>query len=108
MIALGLIGLIKALFDFKNTPLDEPVTRGLYKDIPPPPDRHVLARALGGLHRDWLVAGAGPVGSRQAAGAFWDFGGRRDLPEAVWRELIALTWSERRATLCSFNEGGYL
>jgi protein-S-isoprenylcysteine O-methyltransferase Ste14 len=29
--ALGLLGLIKALFDFKNTPLDEPVTRGLYR-----------------------------------------------------------------------------
>ncbi|MBN2148108.1 MAG: DUF1295 domain-containing protein [Anaerolineales bacterium] len=31
VIALGLIGLVKALFDFKNTPLDEPVTRGLYR-----------------------------------------------------------------------------
>jgi protein-S-isoprenylcysteine O-methyltransferase Ste14 len=28
---LGLVGLIKALFDFKNTPLDKPVTRGLYR-----------------------------------------------------------------------------
>ena len=27
----GLIGLVKALFDFKNIPLDEPVTRGLYR-----------------------------------------------------------------------------
>ncbi len=27
----GWIGLVKALFDFKNTPLDEPVTRGIYK-----------------------------------------------------------------------------
>lgn len=31
LVALGLAGLIKALFDFKNTPLDEPVTRGLYR-----------------------------------------------------------------------------
>lgn len=31
LITLGLIGLVKALFDFKNTPLDEPVTRGLYR-----------------------------------------------------------------------------
>jgi protein-S-isoprenylcysteine O-methyltransferase Ste14 len=30
-VALGLIGLVKALFDFKNTPYDEPVTRGLYR-----------------------------------------------------------------------------
>lgn len=30
LVTLGLMGLIKALFDFKNTPLDEPVTRGLY------------------------------------------------------------------------------
>jgi protein-S-isoprenylcysteine O-methyltransferase Ste14 len=29
--ALGLLGLVKALFDFKNTPLDELVTRGLYR-----------------------------------------------------------------------------
>lgn len=31
LVALGLVGLVKALFDFKNTPLDEPVTRGLYR-----------------------------------------------------------------------------
>jgi protein-S-isoprenylcysteine O-methyltransferase Ste14 len=31
LIALGLIGLIKALHDFKNTPLELPVTRGLYR-----------------------------------------------------------------------------
>ena len=31
LILSGLIGLIKALFDFKNTPLDEPVTGGLYR-----------------------------------------------------------------------------
>ncbi len=30
LIALGLLGLIKALFDFRNTPLDEPITRGIY------------------------------------------------------------------------------
>lgn len=29
--ASGLLGLIKALYDFRNTPLDEPVTRGLYR-----------------------------------------------------------------------------
>ncbi len=31
LIILGLIGLVKALFDFKNTPLDEPVTHGVYR-----------------------------------------------------------------------------
>ncbi len=31
LIVVGLLGLAKALFDFKNTPPDEPVTRGLYK-----------------------------------------------------------------------------
>jgi protein-S-isoprenylcysteine O-methyltransferase Ste14 len=31
LIALSLIGLVKALFDFKNTPPDEPVTHGLYR-----------------------------------------------------------------------------
>jgi protein-S-isoprenylcysteine O-methyltransferase Ste14 len=29
--ALGVIGLAKALFDFRNTPLNEPVTRGMYR-----------------------------------------------------------------------------
>ena len=28
---VGLVGLAKALFDFKNTPLDQPVTQGLYR-----------------------------------------------------------------------------
>jgi protein-S-isoprenylcysteine O-methyltransferase Ste14 len=31
LVILGLTGLVKALFDFKNTPLDQPVTRGIYK-----------------------------------------------------------------------------
>lgn len=31
VLALGLIGMIKALLDFRNTPLDQPVTRGLYR-----------------------------------------------------------------------------
>ena len=31
LIVLGSICLVKGLFDFKNTPLDEPVTRGLYR-----------------------------------------------------------------------------
>ena len=29
--ALGLVGLVKALFDFSNTSIDEPVTRGIYR-----------------------------------------------------------------------------
>ena len=28
---LGLVGLIAAILDFKNTPLDQPVTKGLYR-----------------------------------------------------------------------------
>jgi protein-S-isoprenylcysteine O-methyltransferase Ste14 len=31
LIALGLIGLVKALYDFKDTPLNEPVMHGLYR-----------------------------------------------------------------------------
>ena len=31
LVALGLMGLVKALFDFKNTTLDEPVARGIYR-----------------------------------------------------------------------------
>ena len=30
VVALGLIGLAKALFDFRNTPFGEPVARGIY------------------------------------------------------------------------------
>jgi protein-S-isoprenylcysteine O-methyltransferase Ste14 len=31
LVALGLMGLVKAIFDFRNTPFDQPVTRGIYK-----------------------------------------------------------------------------
>lgn len=31
LVVLGLAGLLKALYDFKGTPLDLPVTRGIYK-----------------------------------------------------------------------------
>jgi protein-S-isoprenylcysteine O-methyltransferase Ste14 len=31
LVLAGLAGLIKSLFDFKDTPLDQPVTRGIYK-----------------------------------------------------------------------------
>jgi protein-S-isoprenylcysteine O-methyltransferase Ste14 len=31
LVALGLMGLVKALFDYKDTPLDEPATHGLYR-----------------------------------------------------------------------------
>ena len=31
VVGLGSVGLAKALFDFKNTPLDQPVTRGIYR-----------------------------------------------------------------------------
>jgi protein-S-isoprenylcysteine O-methyltransferase Ste14 len=31
LFTLGLVGLIIAILDFKNTPLDQPVTRGLYR-----------------------------------------------------------------------------
>jgi len=31
LVALGLIGLIKALFDFRNAPADQPATGGIYR-----------------------------------------------------------------------------
>lgn len=31
LVTLGLLGLVKALLDFRNTPLEEPVTRGIYR-----------------------------------------------------------------------------
>lgn len=31
LLAAGWFGLVKALFDYKNTPVNEPVTRGIYK-----------------------------------------------------------------------------
>ena len=31
LVALGLVGLIKALIDFRVTPADQPVTRGIYR-----------------------------------------------------------------------------
>ena len=44
----GLIGLVKALFDFKNTPLDEPVTRWPLSRFPPSSNRDVFAGRAGG------------------------------------------------------------
>jgi protein-S-isoprenylcysteine O-methyltransferase Ste14 len=31
LVALGLVGLVKAVLDFRHTPLDQPVVRGLYR-----------------------------------------------------------------------------
>lgn len=31
LVALGVAGVVKALFDFRNTPLGQPVTRGVYR-----------------------------------------------------------------------------
>ena len=31
VVVLGLVGLVKALFDFRNTPFGEPVERGIYR-----------------------------------------------------------------------------
>jgi protein-S-isoprenylcysteine O-methyltransferase Ste14 len=31
LLGIGVIGLAKAMLDFRNTPLDEPVTRGIYR-----------------------------------------------------------------------------
>jgi protein-S-isoprenylcysteine O-methyltransferase Ste14 len=31
LVLAALAGLVKSLFDFKDTPLDQPVTRGIYK-----------------------------------------------------------------------------
>jgi protein-S-isoprenylcysteine O-methyltransferase Ste14 len=31
LVGLGLVGLIKALIDFRNTPADQPATRGIYR-----------------------------------------------------------------------------
>jgi protein-S-isoprenylcysteine O-methyltransferase Ste14 len=31
LVLLGLIGLVKALFDFRNTPPDQPATQGIYR-----------------------------------------------------------------------------
>jgi protein-S-isoprenylcysteine O-methyltransferase Ste14 len=61
LIALGLIGLIKALCDFKNTPLDEPVTRGLYRVSRHP--QIVMSSVV-------LLGGSIAVGSWVAV-AFW-------------------------------------
>ncbi|HEY71121.1 MAG TPA: DUF1295 domain-containing protein [Anaerolineae bacterium] len=31
LVLLGLVGLVKALFDFRNTPQDQPATQGIYQ-----------------------------------------------------------------------------
>jgi protein-S-isoprenylcysteine O-methyltransferase Ste14 len=59
--ALGLFGLVRALFDFKNTPLDEPVTHGLYRVSRHP--QIVLSSVV-------LLGGCIAIGSWVAV-AFW-------------------------------------
>jgi len=61
LVVLGLIGLVKALFDFKNTPLDEPVRRGLYRVSRHP---QIVMSAL------VLLGGCIAIGSWVAV-AFW-------------------------------------
>jgi protein-S-isoprenylcysteine O-methyltransferase Ste14 len=61
LITLGLIGLVKALFDFNNTPLDEPVTRGLY---------HVSRHPQIVMSSVVLLGGCIAIGSWVAV-AFW-------------------------------------
>jgi protein-S-isoprenylcysteine O-methyltransferase Ste14 len=61
LVALGLIGLVKALFDFKNTPLDEPVTRDLYRASRHP---QIVTSSL-------VILGAGIAIGSWLALAFW-------------------------------------
>ena len=46
--ALGLVGFVIALFNYRNTPLDRPVTKGLYR-ISRNPQASMLLAALGGI-----------------------------------------------------------
>ena len=45
--ALGLAGFVVALFNYKNTPLDQPVTRGLYRISRNPQQFMLLVSAVG-------------------------------------------------------------
>ena len=45
--ALGLVGFVVALFNFRNTPLDQPVTRGLYRVSRHPQQFTLLVAGVG-------------------------------------------------------------
>jgi protein-S-isoprenylcysteine O-methyltransferase Ste14 len=45
--ALGLVGFVVALFNFRNTPLDQPVTKGLYRISRHPQQFMVLVSGVG-------------------------------------------------------------
>ena len=47
LFALGLVGFVVALFNFRNTPLDRPVTKGLYKVSRNPQQFMLLVAGLG-------------------------------------------------------------
>jgi protein-S-isoprenylcysteine O-methyltransferase Ste14 len=47
LFALGLVGFVVALFNFRNTPLDRPVTKGLYRVSRNPQQFMLLVAGLG-------------------------------------------------------------
>jgi len=47
LFALGLVGFVVALFNFRNTPLDRPVTKGLYRVSRNPQQFMLLVVGLG-------------------------------------------------------------
>lgn len=56
---LGLSSLLAALLNFKDTPLDQPVSRGMYvSHFAPSPNRDVFCGPVRDVHRHWLLGGA--------------------------------------------------
>jgi len=47
LFALGLVGFVVALFNFRNTPLDQPVTKGLYRVSRHPQQFTLLVAGVG-------------------------------------------------------------
>ncbi|GEM_PF-3817981 len=63
---LGLSSLLAALLNFKDTPLDQPVSRGMYvSHFAPSPNRDVFCGPVRDVHRHWLLGGVSCPGHRQ-------------------------------------------
>ena len=87
---IGLVGLVVAMLNFKDTPLDQPVTKGIYTI-----SRHPQIVALFIIFLGICVA----IGSWaalnhaidvKAVAAFWNPGRGRGMPAALWGALSQL------------------
>jgi protein-S-isoprenylcysteine O-methyltransferase Ste14 len=80
---IGIAGLVASMVNFKDTPADMPVTRGVYKYSRHPQIVSLFVIFLGILFVNWLVDRLVHVGDVQDFPAFRYPGGRTGLSQAL-------------------------